>query len=440
MYFKFAQALPVVLAALPLLTQAALATVRQIGNPGPSQPEGTAISLARHGGRNPSQLIAQGRNAIKKIQRSMIAYERNIGTKHPLARGIEQLDNLDKGQAHVPLVDYEENTGWYCEVSIGTPPQSFNVILDTGSSDLWVPSIDCDESCKGHNQYDPHSSSSSRDLQEQFKIEYTDDSTVLGDQYSDDVHIGGLTACDQIFAATTHVSAEFNSTNLPGIDGIMGMAFQTISVNKKRPLFQTLFEEGKVAQPMFGLKLAENGSELFLGGVNHALYKGSITWVYLSAMNPAPNPYSVWYVNFDYISVGGDPVVSPAYAIFDSGTSLIVGPLVEAKKFYEPIQGIETSLTGTNQTVWAIPCNFNSTVAISVGNKEIKITPEIFVLPFNTSSGDCIGSVMSITDINLEFWIFGDTLLSLIYTIFDFGGSINNASGQPPRIGFADLA
>jgi hypothetical protein len=64
----------------------------------------------------------------------------------------------------------------------------------------------------------------------------------------------------------------------------MGMAFQTISVNKKRPLFQTLFEEGKVAQPMFGLKLAENGSELFLGGVNHALYKGSITWVYLSAM------------------------------------------------------------------------------------------------------------------------------------------------------------
>jgi hypothetical protein len=59
----------------------------------------------------------------------MIAYERNTDTKHPLARGIEQLDNLDKGQAHVPLVDFEENTGWYCEVSIGTPPQSFNGIV-----------------------------------------------------------------------------------------------------------------------------------------------------------------------------------------------------------------------------------------------------------------------------------------------------------------------
>ena len=47
-------------------------------------------------------------------------------------------------------------------------------------------------------------------------------------------------------------------------------------------MFQNLISEGVVTEPVFGLKLATSGSELFLGGTNTSLYTGDFTWVPLT--------------------------------------------------------------------------------------------------------------------------------------------------------------
>lgn len=43
-----------------------------------------------------------------------------------------------------PFRDYMD-VEYISTVNLGTPPQAFDVILDTGSADFWLPSSECEE-------------------------------------------------------------------------------------------------------------------------------------------------------------------------------------------------------------------------------------------------------------------------------------------------------
>jgi cathepsin D len=140
----------------------------------------------------------------------MDAYQRNTGKEHPLVRGIET-SNFRTGR--VPLTD-DNNFLWYGTISIGTPPKNFtgkislspvqnwssdrvsySVDINTGGTDLFVASKNCNSSCSGHKEYDPSASFTSRDLGKNFTLVYDDgfeNSTVSGELYTDVVTIGGL--------------------------------------------------------------------------------------------------------------------------------------------------------------------------------------------------------------------------------------------------------
>ena len=63
-------------------------------------------------------------------------------------------------------------------------------------------------------------------------------------------------------------------------DGLLGLAYQSLSAYQASPVFQSLVTQGQVPEPVFGLYMTQsNNSELFVGGVNGKHYTGSITYV-----------------------------------------------------------------------------------------------------------------------------------------------------------------
>uniref|UniRef100_A0A8D0PJZ7 Peptidase A1 domain-containing protein n=1 Tax=Sus scrofa TaxID=9823 RepID=A0A8D0PJZ7_PIG len=67
-----------------------------------------------------------------------------------------------KKNTTLPLRNYLDKV-YVGNISIGTPPQQFSVVFDTGSSDTWVPSIYCQSmACVTHNTFDPFQSTTFR--------------------------------------------------------------------------------------------------------------------------------------------------------------------------------------------------------------------------------------------------------------------------------------
>jgi len=332
------------------------------------------------------------------------------------------LAKFASGTGSVDLNDYDD-AQYYGPITIGTPAQEFTVIFDTGSSNLWVPSKTCpvtDIACQLHKKYDSSSSSTYSANGTSFAIQYGTGS-LTGFLSEDTVSIGGLQVQNQVFAEAT---AEPGLTFVVAkFDGILGMAYESISVDHVTPVWYNLVSQNLVSKAVFTFWLSQDatatpGGELTLGAIDTARISGDITYAPLTSE-------TYWEFAVDDISLGGSSLnacpASGCKAICDSGTSLIVGPSKLIDALNKKLGAVVENGEGIFKS-----CDVISTlpdVTITIAGTPFTLTPKDYVLQVTTAGQtECLSGFAGI-DLPAPvgpLWILGDVFIGAYTAVFDF--------------------
>lgn len=296
------------------------------------------------------------------------------------------------------------NTQFVGQMSVGTPPQEFTVMFDTGSSNIWIPTVACNNfECKTYKRFNPHASSTAK--------VYNDDSVsiaygigeIKGILMQDIISLSGLTI-ENIDFLGLETMQDMPSNQF---DGLIGMAFPALASGG----IETFLEYATGEQLMeggFSMYLNGNDSYLILGGVDSDL--GESEFVYYDLISE-----EYWTISANSISFNGEILQAPLggiEAIVDSGTSLLVLPPTVINKIKSVI-GLESTY---------FPCTEAQKfpdIVFNIQGTDYKIPSELYVIQEGSTCVLGVYSSKGILENNRQI-ILGDVFLRAYYTHFDY--------------------
>jgi len=315
---------------------------------------------------------------------------------------------------------------YFGQVAVGTPPQYFKVVFDTGSGILWVPSHLCTgEACKDHTRLVEDTDETLKVDRGYVNIKYGT-GRMRGRRATDVVQVAGVNVKAQDFLLSTDEDGlVFRNGRF---DGVMGLGREALAGILSRgeqgrgiPFYINAVNENVLAEPKFSIYVSKRMGRpgaVVLGGVNPKLFKGPI--FYHKGHSPA-----YWMVALGAMKVGNEVVETRgARGIVDSGTSLLVGPPHIIERILPHVRA-ESDCSNLHE-LKTLEINMKTT-----DNREVtyKLEPEDYVMK---RLGRCKTGI-AIMKIQLKMAhpivILGDTFLRKYYSVF------NHRTGE---VGFAE--
>merc|ERR1719160_1020300 len=309
---------------------------------------------------------------------------------------------------------------YFGTISIGSPPQDFVVLFDTGSGNLLVPSTLCDDkSCLKHKRFNSSLSTSVKDIAFSNKPD-----TPVGDDGDRDVlnlgfgtgKVDGVIMRDKVcigsicshvdFVAATDMSDE-PWTTAP-FDGVLGLGLTNLSENAAFNAFFRMTQEKAVKSNVFSVFLGATDaeeSEITFGQYKKERMASDLFWVPV-------NKDGFWQVKMEDVAIGNEKMKfchGNCSVVVDTGTSLIAGPADIVNMLIDKLN------------VASDCSNFNNlpNVGFMIGNHIMNLSPEDYVDRNGTS--DCGVSLMTqdVDPAEGPMFILGDPFLRKYYTVYD---------------------
>ncbi|KAG6864979.1 hypothetical protein C0991_005848 [Blastosporella zonata] len=339
-----------------------------------------------------------------------------------------------------------QDIGYIGQIKIGTPLRVFNLLVDSGSADLWVGGEGClptdpfddQADCGAHNFLGSSSSSTFHDTKSPWTIEYGT-GTVSGNLTTDTVAFNGLTLRNHKFGVAYKESSEFIPDYIP-FDGILGFANSTIArQSHTTPFLPSLVAAGKLTHPIASYHIprladgaANNHGELTLGALNTARYDPK-TLVSV----PNMSPFGFWEAPLQNVAAGPELTLlgfTNRTAIMDTGTTLIVAPQDDVAAMHALIPD---AVYHEDVGYWVVPCvvpkGAKPVLALVIGGRTFTVDArDIPFLPVDEANptGNCTSGITEGKVGGPLEWLVGDVFLKNVYM---------STNEQTNKISFANL-
>lgn len=333
-------------------------------------------------------------------------------------------------------------TEYYGKVAIGNPPQEFDVVFDTGSGNVVLPTAKCyDEVCTRHRRFQSRLSRTAVQLanenEDVLQAGETDrDTTTItygtgkltGEYVRDSICMGSQKSIGHEVCTTADFLGVTTESRLPFIelpfDGVFGLGLQGLSAGDNFNFVNLLTRNSTLRNPIFAVFLrnlqAEEDSEITFGAFRRErLTGGGLHWLPIPRDEAEDKGY--WLVTMRDVNVNGrglklcddfssDPRCKVA---MDTGSSLMMGPPAAVRSLLDAV-GMKDDCSNFKE----LPSLHFQMDAMNGTTFEMVLAPEDYV---EQSPDGCTTSFQGMElppDIG-PMWIFGQTLLRKYYSVYD---------------------
>ncbi|CAK5265902.1 unnamed protein product [Mycena citricolor] len=318
---------------------------------------------------------------------------------------------------------------YIASVGVGSPATSYDLIVDTGSSNTWVGA--------GKNYV---KTSTSTRTGRSVSVSYGS-GQFSGEEYTDRVTLArGLVINKQSIGGATSASG-FNN-----VDGILGIGPVDLTQgtlgnsNSEIPtVVDNLFSAGTISSDVIGISFepttssVDNNGAISFGGPDSSKYTGSISYTPVTSVSPAGE---YWGIE-QSITYGTTSLMSRTAGIVDTGTTLIYLPTSAYNKYQRATGAVADNATGLLRITSAQYSSLKN-LNFLIGGTTHSLTPngQIWPRSLNSAIGGTSGRIYLVVGDNgpsgsgLDF-INGYAFLERFYSVFDTG---NN------RVGFASTS